>query len=158
MIAAGQPPSVVKSRGQITLAHTRLQYKTGNAFASQLRHEPKYADIYLLIAATTVVAGAAADKRFLPQRLFCPCMILRRRSLSLSGDSADAAEDVEDAEGEEGCCCCGRVAGETPLCTCSEGREDEGVLVFGGGVDAGSLVWACICADSRARMASMAEV
>jgi hypothetical protein len=82
------------------------------------------------------------------QRLFCPCMILRRRSRSLSGDSTAASER---------CGSCTRVAGDALRSTPSAGREGEGVIVFGGGVEAGSLEWASRWADSRARIASMAE-
>jgi hypothetical protein len=93
-------------------------------------------------------------------------MILRRRSLSLSGDRAAAAaaakeeeeEDVEEADGEEGT----RGfwlwgAGEAAASAAPLGREEEGVWVFWGGVVAGSLEMERMSADSRSRKASIAD-
>lgn len=108
--------------------------------------------------------GPAAHELELHQRLPCPCMMRRRRSLSLSGDraaAADDADDVEEADGDDGtrCCCCSwtRVAGDAPAPATTFGRDEDGLWVFCGGVEAGSLEWASISAVSRARMASMAD-
>jgi hypothetical protein len=95
-------------------------------------------------------------------------MMRRRRSLSLSGDraaAADDADDVEEADGDDGtrcccccCCCCWtRVTGDAPAPATTFGRDEDGLWVFCGGVEAGSLEWASISAVSRARMASMAD-
>jgi hypothetical protein len=85
-------------------------------------------------------------------------MILRRRSLSLSGDNTDADDDRFDAvdDGDK-CFSWRRVAGEERCMTSSVGREDDGLCVLGGGVDEGSLAPANTSADSRARIASIAD-